>query len=411
MPDVDHTAPRPTEACDAIVIGGGPAGLSTARRLERAGVRAVVIEAGDLPGRRWHEHYDRLRLHTARPLSGLPGRRLPRTAGRWVPRASLADYLVTYAQGLDVRTGAAATGVDRDGSGWSVTLADGTTLHASTVVVCTGRTNEPVLPQWGTGTLPNGTVVHSRDYRNGSAYFGHRVLVVGAGNTGAEIALDLVDHGAAQVLWSIRSGQNVIGRTIRGIPVQYFSLVGRRLPTSSRDRTFRLLSRLSVGDAAGIPRPAFGGASQFDRTHTTPLIDVGTVAAVRRGDIEVVRDVSSLDGSTVHFSDGHERTVDAIVLATGYRPGLMPLVGHLGVLDTDGYPRHFARVDADNPGLYFVGFANAVSGLLREISMEARRVARAERARRRGTPSGPLRRRVSRRQRAGVQGGPRTATR
>jgi len=411
MPDMDHTAPRRTETYDAIVIGGGPAGLSTARRLERAGVRAVVLEAGDLPGRRWHEHYDRLRLHTARPLSGLPGRRLPRTAGRWVPRASLADYLVTYARGLDIRTGAAATRVDRDGSGWSVAVADGTTLHAITVVVCTGRTNEPILPSWAGGALPDGAVVHSRDYRNGSAYTGQRVLVVGAGNTGAEIALDLVDHGAAEVLWSIRSGQNVIGRTIRGIPVQYFSLVGRRLPTSSRDRTFRLLSRLSVGDAAGIPPPAFGGASQFHRTHTTPLIDVGTVAAVRRGDIEVVRDVASLEGSTVNLSDGHERTIDAIVMATGYRPGLEPLVGHLGVLDADGYPRHFARVDAANPGLYFVGLANAVSGLLREISIEARRVARAEQARRRGGRPKPLRRRVSRNHRAGAQEGPRTATR
>lgn len=411
MPDMDHTAPRRTKTYDAIVIGGGPAGLATARRLERSGVRTVVLEAGDLPGRRWHEHYDRLRLHTARPLSGLPGRRLPRAAGRWVPRASLADYLVTYARGLDIRTGAAATRVDRDGSGWSVAVADGTTLHARSVVVCTGRTNQPILPSWAGGALPDGTVVHSRDYRSGSAYTGQRVLVVGAGNTGAEIALDLVDHGAAEVLWSIRSGQNVIGRTIRGIPVQYFSVIGRRLPTSSRDRTFRLLSRLSVGDAAGIPRPAFGGASQLDRTHTTPLIDVGTVSAVRRGDIEVVRDVSSLDGSTVHFSDGHERTIDSIVLATGYRPGLEPLVGHLGVLDTEGYPRHFARVDAANPGLYFVGFANAVSGLLREISIEARRVARAERARRRSTPAEPLRRRVSRRRQAGVQGGPHTATR
>lgn len=411
MPDTDHTAPRRTETYDAIVVGGGPAGLATARRLERAGVRAVVLEAGNLPGRRWHEHYDRLRLHTARPLSGLPGRRLPRSAGRWVPRACLADYLVTYAQGLDVRTGAAATRVDREDSGWSVASEDGTTLYAGTVVVCSGRTNEPILPSWADGALPNATVLHSRDYRNGSIYVGSRVLVVGAGNTGAEIALDLVEHGAAQVLWSIRSGQNVIGRAIRGMPVQYFSLLGRRLPTSSRDRTFRLLSRLSVGDAAGIPRPAFGGASQFDRTHTTPLIDVGTVAAVRRGDIEVVRDVSSFDGSTVHFSDGHERTIDSIVLATGYRPGLEPLVGHLGVLGTDGYPRHFARVDTGNPGLYFVGFANAVSGLLREISIEARRVARAERARRRGGRPEPLRGGVSRNHRAGAQEGPRTATR
>jgi cation diffusion facilitator CzcD-associated flavoprotein CzcO len=186
MPDADHIAPRRMETCDAIVIGGGPAGLATARRLERSGVRTVVLEAGDLPGRRWHEHYDRLRLHTARPLSGLPGRRLPRAAGRWVPRASLADYLVTYARGLDIRTGAAATRVDRDGSGWSVAVADGTTLHARSVVVCTGRTNQPILPSWASGALPDGTVVHSRDYRSGSAYTGQRVLVVGAGNTGAD---------------------------------------------------------------------------------------------------------------------------------------------------------------------------------------------------------------------------------
>ncbi len=372
---------------DAMVIGGGPAGLATAWRLERQGLRTIVLEAGDLPGRRWHEHYDRLRLHTSRPLSGLPGKRLPKSAGRWVPRSLVADYLVAYAGGLNVRTGATVARVDAVEGGWSVVIDDGTTLAARAVVVATGRTNEPVLPSWAAGAIANGIVVHSRDYRNGSAYADRRVLVVGAGNTGAEIALDLVEYGAAEVLLSIRSGQNVIGRTIRGIPVQYFSVVGRRLPTSSRDRTFRLLSWLSVGDAAGIPRPGFGGASQFERSHTTPLIDVGTVSALRRGDIEVVPGVASLEMPTVHFSNGDERTIDAAVLATGYRPGLEPLVGHLGVLEGDGYPRHFARADAANPGLYFVGFANAVSGLLREMSMESRRVARAEKARRGVRPS------------------------
>ena len=185
------------------VIGAGPAGLACAATLERAGEDVVVLERAEV-GAVWASRYDRLQLHTVRRLSGLPGYAIPRAFGRWPARDRVAEYLRLYAerQRLDVRTGIEVERVDRHATGWVVRTSDGD-VEAERVVIATGQSNVPFLPEWP-GAF-DGELIHSAEYRNPATYRGRRVLVVGTGNSGAEIAVDLADGGASEVLLSVRT--------------------------------------------------------------------------------------------------------------------------------------------------------------------------------------------------------------
>jgi putative flavoprotein involved in K+ transport len=363
-----------------VVIGAGPAGLATAAELGRRGLRAVVLERGEV-GAAWRSRYDSLHLHTIRGMSGLPGMPIPRSEGRWVARDGLVRYLERYAAAheLDVRTGTAATRVDRDDGGWHVATAGGG-FDADAVVVATGYSNEPLLPDWpGRGSF-RGELVHSAAYRSPEPYRGRDVLVVGAGNSGAEIATGLADAGARRVRLSVRTPPQIVRRERFGIPAQVVGLFGDLLPTRMADAIGLALRRLSVPDlsAFGLPVPTIGPATAFSRSGSPPIVDVGIVAAVSDRRVEVVPAVESLRPDGVVLADGSVVAPDAMIAATGFRTALEPLVGHLGVLDARGLPVVLnAHTDPRAPHLYFVGFRPYLGGLLWEAARGARSVAGA----------------------------------
>jgi cation diffusion facilitator CzcD-associated flavoprotein CzcO len=198
------------------------------------------------------------------------------------------------------------------------------------------------------------------------------VLVVGAGNTGAEIALDLAEHGARPTL-ALRAPVNVMPRDFLGMPTQLTSLRMRWAPLGLVDWLGRTVSRLAFGDLArhGLARPSLGPVSAIRTRRRIPLIDVGTIAAIKRGEIAVRPGVARLTEAGALFADGGEETFDAVVLATGFRPALAELVDVPDTLDDEGYP----RTGAATPGLFFVGYRVVATGLLREIGIEAERVA------------------------------------
>jgi cation diffusion facilitator CzcD-associated flavoprotein CzcO len=205
------------------------------------------------------------------------------------------------------------------------------------------------------------------------------VLVVGAGNSAAEIALDLAGVGA-RVDLSVRTPPNIVRRDTLGVPSQLLGIALKRVPERVMNPLTSVLRRVSVPDlsAHGLPRPAGDGFTQFLRTRTVPILDHGFVDAVRDGRIRVVANVASLDADSVRLVDGSTLAPDAVIAATGYRTGLEPLVGHLGVLDERGLPRvHGPATLPELPGLYFVGITVELSGLLREIGREAQAVGRA----------------------------------
>ncbi|MEW5352748.1 flavin-containing monooxygenase [Streptomyces sp. 16-176A] len=379
------TAPFAPEHADrpVYVVGGGPGGLAAAYALRARGVRAVVLEKSDRVGASWRGHYDRLHLHTTRRLSALPGLAIPRRFGRWVARDDLVRYLEKYAEHheLEVVTGVEVSRIERapDGTGWLLRATGGRELTGGAVVVATGHNHTPRLPDWPGRTEYTGELLHASAYRAPAPYAGRDVLVVGAGNTGAEIAVDLVEGGARRVRLAVRTVPHIVRRSTAGWAAQYTGVLCRRLPVALVDRLARPLARLSVPDlsAHGLPRPDTGLYSRV-RQGAIPVQDVGLIDAVRTGRVEVVAAVEAFEGGEVVLADGSRIEPDAVIAATGYTRGLTDLVGHLGVLDGRGRPvAHGPRTPADAPGLYFTGFTNPISGMLRELAIDAERIARA----------------------------------
>ena len=362
-----------------IVIGAGPAGLAVAAELRRRGQSVIVLERAEQVGASWRGHYDRLHLHTVRWLSHLPGYRIRRQEGSWVTRDGVIRYLDEYAahHRIDVRTGVTVERIDRAETGdWVVHTTSGT-FSAAAVVVATGYNHTRSLPDW-TGHF-TGPILHAADYRNGAHLEGRHVLVVGSGNTGAEIAVDLAEHGASRVDIAIRTPPHIIRRSMFGVPTQLAGLFITRLPLHVGDRLGVAVTRLT-GRAltrAGMPTPTRGMFTEASRGRI-PIIDVGLIEAVIAAKVRPVPHVVRARGSSVELVDGTVLAPHAIVLATGYRRGLDGMVGHLDTLDERGVPRvRGAHTLASAPGLYFIGFTPPISGMLREISRDSRRVARA----------------------------------
>lgn len=376
---------------EAIVVGAGPGGLAVAAALKRVGIPAVVLERAGTVGASWRSHYDRLHLHTARWLSGLPGLPIPRRAGTWVSRSDFIAYLETYARhhALDLRLGTEVRRLERRGPEWQLTTSTGT-LAARRVVIATGQNRVPLVPPWPGREGFRGRFLHSSAYRSGAEFRGREVVVVGAGNSGAEIAVDLVEQGAARVHLSIRRPPNVVLRTIAGvIPAQLVSIGLRKLPLPVADAIAWATARLTVGDLRklGLPQPDRGIYTEIVRDRQIPIIDVGIVAALRTGRVKVVPAVERFEGASVHLLGGATLQPDVVVAATGFTPGLEELLGGLGVLDATGFPRCHGDAElAEAPGLHFVGFSNPPTGNLREMAIHARRIARRAGARRRAGP-------------------------
>ncbi|MFF9377023.1 flavin-containing monooxygenase [Streptomyces griseoluteus] len=365
------------------VVGAGPGGLAVAYALRARGVRAVVLEKSDRVGASWRRHYDRLRLHTTRRLSALPGLAIPRRFGRWVARDDVVRYLEKYAEHheLEIVTGVEVFRVEKaaDGAGWLLHASGGRELTGAAVVVATGHNHTPRLPEWPGAEGYEGELLHASSYRNPKPYEGRDVLVVGIGNTGAEIAVDLVAGGASRVRLAVRTAPHIVRRSTAGWAAQYTGIVVRRLPVRLVDRLARPMARLSTPDLSehGLPRPETGLYSRV-RQGAIPVQDVGLIDAVRTGKVEIVAAVEGFEDGKVALADGTRIAPDAVIAATGYSRGLDSLVGHLGVLDERGRPAvHGARTPKDAPGLYFTGFTNPISGMFRELAIDAEKIAKS----------------------------------
>jgi indole-3-pyruvate monooxygenase len=368
-----QSAPLP-----ALIVGAGPAGLAAAACLERRGVHALVLEAGPSLGHSWRHHYDRLHLHTVKQQSHLPGQPFAKDLPRYPSRADVVAYLEAYATrfAIQPRTGEAVRRVRAEDGGF-VVETEGAVYRARAVVIATGLNRVPNPDRLPDQERFRGAVMHSRDYRNGEGFTGQRVLVVGGGNTGAEIALDLAEHGA-QTTMALRSPVNIVPRDFLGMPTQLTSIHIRWLPLKVRDRIGRIVSRLAFGNLAryGLARPELGPLSAIELRRRVPLIDVGAIAAIKRGAIVVKPAVARFTESGAVFGDGSVGDFDVVLLATGYRPGLGEIVAVPGALDDEGYPRD-RRGGGAAAGLYFVGYHQPATGLLRQIAIDAEAVATA----------------------------------
>lgn len=309
-----------------IIVGAGPAGLAMAAELTRRGLPCRVIERGQA-GESWYHHYDRLRLHTLKQVSALPGLSMPSDYPDFPSRAQFLAYLRQYARhfALPIAEGVDLRRADVEAGRWVLRTSSGI-LEASALVMATGIWSAPVRPRLPGDERFAGPILHSRDYRNPQPFRGQRVLVVGAGNSGAEIAVDLAEHGIETGI-AVRSGVAFVPRPRSAAAMRLAAWGLRTLPAPLAARLLRRRDFRHLG----LPLPPGSPLDHY------PVVGYELPQAVVAGRITVYPELERLEAGVAHFRDGRSAPFDAIILATGYRPALDP-VAHLLDYDTGGRP-------------------------------------------------------------------------
>lgn len=365
---------------EVVIVGAGPAGLATAACLRRSSVSFVILERANNVGSAWRRHYERLHLHTTKRVSSLPHFAFPDEYPRYPSRDQMIEYLERYARAFDIRPEFDQEVISADpvAGGWTVRTSDGTHT-APNLVVATGINCVPHVPHWSGTDDFQGTVLHSSDYRNGRSWEGRRVLVIGFGNSGGEIALDLWEHGAQPTV-AVRGPANVVPREVVGIPITSIGRFSRRMSPLIGDLITSPLLRLTIGDLTrfGLDQPR-RPLRHVRESGRVPLIDVGTIRLIKKGLIAVRPGVRHFTRTGVVFDDDRDEDFDAVVLATGFRPGwdrFLRLPGIDAISDVTT-----AELEDRFDGLYFCGFSTLPTGMLGQIVMHSQRIAAAIAAR------------------------------
>jgi cation diffusion facilitator CzcD-associated flavoprotein CzcO len=358
-----------------VVVGAGPAGLASAAALGRRGISATVLERSDAIASSWRGRYDRLRLNSSRPFSKLPGGRWLRGTPMFPSRDDVVGYLEGYARRnrIQVRLGTRLERIDRGGDRWILRTSTGD-LRADHVIVAAGYEHTGFVPDWPGRDRFEKRLIHSGEYRNPRGFRDADVLVVGPGCSGMEIAYDLAEGGAGRVRLAVRTPPNIIIRSAAG---PLLANLFRRLPPERADAVMRKVREKEIGDLTefGLPVPEEGVFARLRRLSVAPaIVDKEVIQAIRDRRIEIVAGVESLDETGLTLAGGDRIEPDAVIAATGYRPGLEPIVGHLGVLNERGAP-HAPQGQEAAPGLRFVGY-QPLPAHIAHMGREARRAAR-----------------------------------
>jgi len=363
---------------NTIIVGASISGLASAACLQKHGIEYIIIEKTNSVAAPWRNHYRRLHLHTNKRISNLPFKKFARTIPRYPSRQQVVDYLDDYQKEHMINPifNTEAARIVKCPGGWMTETNNGV-FKSKYVIIATGAFAKPkAVHVKGMATFP-GQIVHSYDYKTGSDYKGQKVLVVGFGNSACEIAIDLYEQGARPSM-AVRSPVNVIPRDVFGIPILELSIAMRGLPARFVDTVNAPLLRLLVGDITklGLKKLPYGPLEQIQKTASIPLLDIGTIKHIREGHIRIYDDIDHIQGGTVHFSSGNKEDFDGIVAGIGYDNG------HAGIVDVD--PSRFE--DLKHPvnkqkyfgkdGLYFCGFWIAPTGQIREIGLDARKIAK-----------------------------------
>jgi hypothetical protein len=364
-----------------IIIGAGPAGLAMAGQLAHLNQPFTVLEASEYIGLAWRNHYDRLHLHTVKEHSALPHLPYPANYPTYVPRLQVVEYLERYAERFNIRPlfNQKVTKIQRNQGGMWQVKTETDTFTAERVVVATGYNQVPNVPELPGQRNFRGIIWHSYEYRNGAPFRDENVLIVGMGNTGAELALDLLEHGAKPYI-SVRRPINIIRRDVFGRPAQPIAIFLSKFPRWFADFLAGLAQKINVGDvsAYGLGKPAHP-PSYDTRRGIIPVIDIGTLDQIKAGNITVVPSIERVNAKTVTFSDHRELPFDAIILATGYRPGVTAFLDTTltaRILNDRGYPKHLWFNDKDLQGLYFLGYTTPLTGVIYNLNIDSDRIAK-----------------------------------
>ncbi|KAL8054889.1 hypothetical protein ABFX02_04G022000 [Erythranthe guttata] len=349
-----------------IVVGGGPSGLATAAYLQHLSIPYILLEREDCFASLWQKYsYDRVHLHLAKQFCELPLMPFPATYPTYVSREEFIRYLNDYVSHFTIRPAyrrsVEAAAYDETAGKWTIAarnLDSGEVeeYRSSFVVVATGETCDPSIPEIeGLGSF-SGEVLHSTEFKNGKKFEGKSVLVVGSGNSGMEIALDLSNSGAKTSI-VVRSQVHVVSRGM-----VYAGLVLLKyLPFKWVDSFVTMMSKIVYGDLSkyGVHRPKEGPFALKVKYGKYPIIDLGTFHNIKSGKIQVLPGIRSVEGNNVLFENEKEYPFDVILFATGFKRSTKEwLKGDDYLLSEDGlpkpsYPNHWKGQN----GLYCAGLA------------------------------------------------------
>ncbi len=345
------------EAFDTVVIGGGQAGLAAGYYLTQHGENYIILDENTRAGETWRKRWDSLRLFTPSQNNNLPGMKFPKPDFYFPTKDEAADFLGTYGSqySLPVRYGAKVDSLKRNEAGFHIS-AGGASYHARYVIVATGAFHKPSIPTYASELNHGVFQLHSADYRNPADVPAQDVIVVGAGNSGAEIAIELANNGRKVRLAGRDVGQPPAVRfrkLLGGRPYWWFL---RHVLTINTPMGRRLKVKVL--------------------THGNPLVRIQRDQVAGAG-VEFIPRLADASDGKLQLEDGRTIPVEGIVWATGFRPDYHWI--NLPVFDESGRPRHVRGVVPEAPGLYFLGLhfqTGLTSSLLGGVGDDAKYISR-----------------------------------
>lgn len=360
-----------------LIVGASISGLACSACLKKQCIEHIIIEKESQVATPWHNHYERLHLHTNKSLSNLPYKKFDKKIPRYPSRKQVIDYLESYQQTFNINPvfNTEAKKIKQENDYW-ITETNNGVFKSKYIIIATGvfgKVNEFYFK--GMETFP-GKILHSSKYKTGKDFTSQKVLVVGFGNSACEIAIDLFEQGA-QPSMSVRSAINIVPRDLLGIPILRISLLMSKLPPHIADKINAPMLRVRFGDITklGLKKMPYGVFEQFKKDAKAPVLDIGTIKHIKRGDIKIYSDINFISGNTIHFADGKQETFNAIIAATGYCCEYEKIIKVDKTRFEDLKHSVSKQKYFGKDGLYFCGFWISPTGQIHEIASDAKKIA------------------------------------
>ncbi|KAI3454044.1 hypothetical protein Pfo_010707 [Paulownia fortunei] len=363
-----------------IIVGAGPSGLAVAACLQENGVSSLILERSDCIASLWQQRtYDRLKLHLPKQFCELPLLNFPENFPKYPTKRQFISYMESYAKHFSIepkfKQAVLRAEFDLVTGFWRVQTQD-FLYFTRWLIVATGENAEPVIPEIPGIERFRGPVIHTSVYKSGSEFQNQRVLVVGCGNSGMEVSLDLCRHNASPHM-VVRNSVHILPREIFGLSTFAIAMALLKwLPLRLVDKFLLLLANFTLGntDRLGLRRPKTGPIKLKNATGKTPVLDVGALSQIKSSKIKVMVGVKEITKTGAKFMDGQEKEFDSIILATGYKSNVPSWLKGTDFFTEEGMPKApFPNGWKGEKGLYAVGFTRR--GLL-GTSSDAVNIAR-----------------------------------
>ncbi|CAK9182270.1 unnamed protein product [Ilex paraguariensis] len=346
-----------------IIVGAGPSGLAVSACLKENGVPSVILERSDCIASLWQQKtYDRLKLHLPKQFCELPLLGFPENFPKYPTKHQFISYMESYAKHFSIepkfKQVVQRAEFDQVSGVWRVQTQNFEYV-SRWIIVATGENAEPKIPEIPGSERFEGPVVHTSGYRSGSEFKHQRVLVVGCGNSGMEVSLDLCRYNASPHM-VVRSTIHILPREMFGLSTFGIAMALLKwIPLRLVDKLLLLMANFTLGntDRLGLHRPKTGPIELKNATGKTPVLDVGALSQIKSGNIKVMEGVREITRKGAKFMDGQEREFDSIILATGYKSNVPSWFKGSDFFTEEGMPKTpFPSGWKGENGLYAVGF-------------------------------------------------------